>query len=448
MQSKPNVVFVLTDDQGYPPFGCHGHPFIKTPNLDAFHERSVHMEQFHVGPTCAPTRAGLLTGHYSNSTGVWHTIGGRSLLRANEWTLADALREDGYRTALFGKWHLGDESPYVPHERGFETAIYHGGGGVSQSHDYWGNDYFDDTYWVNGTPKQFKGYCTDVFFGEALTYIEEHKDEPFFCYISTNAPHAPYNIDNAYYDLYKDKTDSEEYARFLGMITNIDENFGKLQAKLEELNIADNTILIFMSDNGQCGYAARGESNVYNCGMRGMKGSEYEGGHRAPFLLRYPNGGLDAERAIDDVTAFVDFMPTILDLCNVQVPQERTFHGRSIVPLLRGETDDEWRTRCVVTDSQRLVNPVKWKQSCVLRDTLRLVDRDELYDIATDPSQEHDIAADHPEIVEELRTAYEEWWTIVSQQFDDEIPISIGTPSRTEARLNAHDLRNEDMNIA
>ena len=227
-RERPNVVFVLTDDQGYGDLGCHGNDVIGTPNVDRHHADGVRFTDFHVGTTCAPTRAGLLTGHDCNSAGVWHTIGGRSLLREDEWTLADALREAGYRTGHFGKWHLGDSQPFRPHERGFERSIYHAGGGIGNTGDPWGNDYFDDTYYVNGDPERFAGYCTDVFFREGLRFIEEHREEPFFCYIATNAPHTPLNVEPRYVALYRDAVPHEERARFYGMITNIDENFGAL----------------------------------------------------------------------------------------------------------------------------------------------------------------------------------------------------------------------------
>jgi arylsulfatase A-like enzyme len=443
--SRPNIVFVLTDDQGYPPLGCNGHPFIQTPNIDKFHGDAVSFEQFHCGTTCAPTRAGLLTGHYCNSTGVWHTVGGRSLLRRDEWSLADALRSGGYHTGIFGKWHLGDDYPYRPQDRGFETTVCHGGGGVSQQPDYWGNDYFDDTYWVNGVPQKFEGYCTDVFFDEAMKYIEEHKDEPFFCYISTNAPHSPFNVDEKYLNLYNDKTQSEDYARFLGMITNIDENFGKLCAKLAELEIEDNTILIFMSDNGQCGSATGNEPNAFNSGMRGRKGSEYDGGHRIPFIIRWPDGSMTGCRKIEDLTSYVDFMPTFLDICGITEHSEnRNFDGESLMPLLNGEKSQEyWDNRVVVTDTQRVAYPLKWQRSCVMKNKWRLVDYDELYDLSTDPAQEVNIAADYPELVIELREEYEKWWTICTLQADDEIPSSIGVDGE-DIRLTTMDLRNEE----
>lgn len=441
---KPNIVFVLTDDQGYPTLGCNGHPFIQTPSIDEFYDDAVCFDQFHCGTTCAPTRAGLLTGHYCNSTGVWHTIGGRSLLRRDEWSLADALKSAGYRTGIFGKWHLGDDYPYRPVDRGFETSVCHGGGGISQQPDYWGNDYFDDTYWVNGVPQKFEGYCTDVFFDEALKYIEEKKDESFFCYISTNAPHCPFNVETKYSDLYKGKAQSEDYARFLGMISNIDDNFGRLRAQLAELKLEDDTILIFMSDNGQCGNAVSNEPGAYNAGMRGYKGSEYDGGHRIPFLMRWPQGSMTGCRKVEELTSYVDFMPTLLDICGVNYFEaSRDFDGESLLPLLNCEKSREyWDSRIVVTDTQRVAHPLKWQRSCVMKNRWRLVDRDLLYDIEADPEQQNDLAAQHPELVEELREGYEKWWEICTLQADEETPVSIGASDET-IRLNCMDLRNE-----
>ena len=443
---KPNIVFVLTDDQGYPPLGCHGHPFVRTPHLDAVHRESVAFDQFHTGTTCAPTRAGIMTGHYCNSTGVWHTIGGRSLLRRDEWSLAAALAEHGYRTGMFGKWHLGDEFPYRPQDRGFDTVVCHGGGGISQQPDWWGNDYFDDTYWVNGEPRRFQGYCTDVFFREALRFIRENRGQPFFCYLSTNAPHSPFNVPPRYRDLYSGETDSELYARFLGMISNIDDNFGRLRTELQRLGIEENTIFIFMSDNGQTGVDRRVDSTMYNAGMRGLKGSPYEGGHRAPFFLRWPGGGMAGGRRVSALAGYIDIMPTLLDLCGVPVPAERRFHGVSLAPLLRNpqaENQAAWRERVLVTDTQRLAHPIKWRLSCVMKGAWRLVNRTELYNLDADPGQADNRIAEHPALVAELRTAYEHWWKLCSRQMDQDIPISIGASEQTEAVLRSHDLRNE-----
>ena len=451
---RPNFVFVLTDDQGYGDLGCHGNDVIRTPNLDRFHGDAVRFTDFHVGTTCAPTRSGLLTGHFCNSAGVWHTIGGRSLLREDEWTLADALREAGYRTGQFGKWHLGDSQPFRPHERGFERAVYHNGGGIGNIGDAWGNDYFDDTYYVNGVPRKFEGYCTDVFFREGLRFIEEHREEPFYCHISTNAPHGPLNVEPHYAAAYADSTPHEDRARFYGMITNIDENFGLLLRRLDELGLADDTIVVFMTDNGTAtgveldadGFPQEGPGS-FNAGMRGKKGSPYEGGHRVPFLLRYPGAGVGGGRDVSQLTSYVDFMPTILDLCGVTPPPHRSFHGRSLTPLVQGEDDGSWAQRILVADTQRIANPAKWRLSAVMRGPWRLLHGRELYHLGDDPGQRDDVAAGHPEVVAELRAGYEKWWELVSAQFDRDVPIVIGGDAEP-VRLTTHDLRNEACNGA
>jgi arylsulfatase A-like enzyme len=377
MKTRPSIVLVITDDQGYPALGSSGHPFIQTPNLDAFHEDSVRFTDFHSGTTCAPTRAGLFTGRYCNSTGVWHTIGGRSLLRRDEVSIASRLSSAGYATGLFGKWHLGDEYPYRPQDRGFTTTVCHGGGGISQQPDWWGNDYFNDTYMVNGEPVKFEGYCTNIFFDQGMRFIE------------TNAPHGPFNVDPKYRDLYANNTSSDAYARFLGMCTNIDENFGRLRAHLARLGIEDDTILIFMSDNGQT-QVGDPDAEMFNAGMRGFKGSEYEGGHRIPFFLRWKNGDVSGGRDVPQLSAYIDVTPTLLDLTGVSAESSETtgaptFDGQSLGTLVRGETDGfDWDSRIIVTDTQRVAHPLKWRKSCTMKGKWRLVDRNELYDLTTD----------------------------------------------------------------
>jgi len=446
--SRPNVVFVLTDDQGYGDLGCHGHPYLRTPHLDRLHGESVRFTDFHVGTTCAPTRAGLFTGHHASSAGVWHTIGGRSLLREGEWTLATAMREAGYRTGIFGKWHLGDNHPYRPHDRGFETAVVHGGGGISQTPDHWGNDYFDDVYSANGEPRRFEGYCTDVFFAEAARWIEERRDEPFLCCITTNAPHSPFNVEDEWSAPYLEDAEDRNRANFYGMIANIDDNVGRLRARLQELGLAENTIFIFMTDNGTAygcdldpeGFVTAG----YNAGMRGKKVSPYDGGHRVPFFVHHPAGGMGGGRDVDALCGYVDFMPTILDLCGIPVPADRGFHGRSCAPLLRGEVDG-WEDRALVVDTQRIPRPLKWRLSAVMTPRWRLVHGDELYDVRADPEQTVDVSAEHPEVVAQLREEYESWWTLVGEQFDRAVPIPIGGEV-DEVDLCCHDWRTGDGN--
>jgi len=436
---RPNVIVVMTDDQGYGDLGCHGNPIVKTPNIDKLHAQSIRLTNFHVGPTCSPTRAALMTGRYCNRTGVWHTIMGRSLLRADEVTMADVFSTSGYRTGIFGKWHLGDNYPFRPQERGFDESLIHHGGGIGQGIDYWGNDYFDDTYFRNGKPERFKGYCTDVWFDEAMKFIETNKERSFFCYLPTNAAHGPFFVAERYSKPYKDKGLKSSLAAFYGMITNIDENMGRLMSRLSELGLADNTILVFMTDNGgePAGYAAR-----YNAGMRGFKGSQYDGGHRVPCFIRWPGGGLEGGRDVGRLTAHIDLLPTLIELCSLKRPAGVKFDGLSLASLLTGGGAN-WAERILVTDSQRVDHPIKWRQSATMTDRWRLIDGRKLYDMKTDPGQKNDISEKHPEVVKKLRAGYEQWWADVSERFDEYCEIVIGSPKENPTCLMSHDIHGQ-----
>lgn len=454
----PNIVFVLTDDQGYGDLGCHGNPYLRTPNIDRLHGQSVRLTNFHVGPTCSPTRAGLYTGHYANSTGVWHTIAGRSLLRRDERTLADHLAAAGYATGLFGKWHLGDAYPYRPQDRGFQEVVTHGGGGVGNTPDFWGNNYTDDHYCRNGVWEPFDGYCTDVWFGLATDFITRHRDRPFYCMLTPNAPHSPHIVPERFSRPYLDlaRSDpaaarffnypaSDQMVKFYGMVACIDQNVGLLRARLDDLGLAENTIFIFMTDNGSAGGLARDREQFithgYNAGMRGGKATPYEGGHRVPFFLHWPAGGLAEDRDLATLTANVDIAPTLLDLCGV--PNDPAgFHGRSLLPLLRPTAAvPDWPDRAIVTDSQRLLQPLQWRLSCAMRGPWRLINGHALYHLPSDPEQRHDVAGQHPQILAQLRADYEAWWALVSARTDEEIPIPLGDPTAPRVLLTSHDWR-------
>jgi len=427
---QPNVVLVITDDQGYGDLGCHGNPVIQTPNLDRLYTQSIRLTDFHVDPTCSPTRSALMTGHYSTRTGVWHTIMGRSLLGKDEVTMADVFSASGYRTGIFGKWHLGDNYPFRPQDRGFGEVLIHNGGGVGQGPDYWGNDYFDDTYQHNGKFKKFSGYCTDVWFDGAMKFIEANKGRPFFCYLTTNAPHGPYNVADEYSRPYRDKGVAESQALFYGMITNIDENMGRLMQRLKELKLEENTILIFMTDNGTSG--------SYGGGMRGKKGSEYDGGHRVPCFIRWPSSGLEGGRDVDRLTAHIDMLPTLIGLCGLKKPRGVKFDGASLVPLLK-DSFSNWADRTLLVHSQRIEYPEKWRKSVVMTEKWRLVNGKELYDIKADPGQKNNISDKHPKVVETLREAYEEWWADLSNVFDEYCETIIGSDKENPIRLMCHD---------
>jgi len=444
---KPNVIIVITDDQGYGDLACHGNTVIKTPELDKFYDEAVRLTDFHVGPTCAPTRAGLMTGRYCNRTGVWHTIGGCSILRENEVTLADIFSENDYETGMFGKWHLGDAYPSRPHDKGFKYSVYHGGGGVGQTPDNWDNDYFDDTYFVNGKPERFNGYCTDVWYEEAIKFIRKHKEDPFLCYISSNAPHSPFNVPLEYYNMYKDENLLEYQKCFYGMISNVDDNFGHLRDELKKLGIEDNTILVFMTDNGTAsGYRiVDGKVYGYNAGMRGTKNSEYDGGHRVPFFIRYPKGNIGGGRDVDMLTAHIDVIPTLAALCGFELPQI-ALDGRDISAVLTNRSSSVKRDY-IITDSQRLQEPVKWRKSSVMKDKWRLVNGKELYDIASDPGQEKDLAGQYPGRVKQMRDYYNEWWSSVSSEFSLYPVIKVGSEYENPVIITCHDSHVEDSEI-
>lgn len=437
----PNVLLIITDDQGYGDVAAHGNEMIKTPSLDALWSESVRLTDFHVDPTCSPTRSALMSGRDSTRTGVWHTIMGRSIMASDETTLAETFQAGGYRTGMFGKWHLGDNYPCRPQDQGFEHVAWHHGGGVGQGPDYWGNDYFDDTYDVNGIWRPFKGYCTDVWFDEAADFIAKDDERPFFAYLSTNAPHGPFHVADSYADPYRDQGVPETMAKFYGMITCIDENVGQLRTKLTELGLAENTILIFMSDNGTARGSApgRGEEGTwpgFNAGMRGAKGSAYDGGHRVPFYVHWPEGGIVGGRDVDTLAAHIDVLPTLAEIC-LSDDAEDDVDGRSLAKELRG-AESSAADRTLFVHSQRIEHPKKWRQSAVLTERWRLINGVELYDIEADPSQATDVATSHPEAVATLRSEYETWWDSLAPAMGETVHIGVGG-KENPAHLMSHD---------
>ncbi|GGF36274.1 N-acetylgalactosamine-6-sulfatase [Echinicola rosea] len=442
---QPNIIVVITDDQGKNDLGCEGNPIVKTPYIDQFYEESIRLTNFHVSTTCAPSRGALMTGRHTNRLNVYHTISGRSLLFEDEEILPQVLAQNGYVNGHFGKWHLGDNYPFRPMDRGFQEVVRHGGGGITQGPDYWGNDYFDDTYWHNGVLTEYEGYCTDVFFSEALRFIEENKDSPFFCYISTNAPHGPLNCPEDYLDMYKDVAGlSESHQRFYGMISNIDDNFKRLRDKLELLGLSENTILIFMSDNGTAG-----GNKVYDAGMSGAKGSVMEGGHRVPFYIKWPAKGIEGGKDVGQLTAHFDVLPTLVDLLDLNYTPSKKLDGKSLEPLMTDEKP-EWPNRVLYVDTQRKVNLTKYKDYSVMDEKWRLVNGDALYDMDTDLKQTTNVIEHHPEVAERLALGYEKWWeSIIAEKSDEKYAyIKVGTPYENPVRLMSHDILTGNLGLA
>lgn len=449
---KPNVILIITDDQGYGDVGAHGNTILKTPNLDVLHKESIRLTDYHVDPTCSPTRSALMTGRYSTRTGVWHTINGRSMMDGDEYTMAEYFKDNGYATSMFGKWHLGDNAPCRPQDQGFDHVVWHHGGGITQGPDYFGNDYFDDTYEVNGKWQKFEGYCTDVFFKESMKYIDEakKKDKPFFMYLATNAPHGPFIVDEKYSKPYKDLGVPGDSAPFYGMIANIDENLGKLRAYLDEQGLAENTILIYTTDNGTARGNFQSKEKVsikgFNAGMRSQKGSEYDGGHRVPFFLHWPAKGLDKGKDIDELHMHFDVMPTLAYLCkldpigNEKLKRGPLDDGRAFLsdPLPEGVIASSPAPRTLFVHSQRIYMPEKWRKSAVMTEQWRLVNGKELYDIEKDPDQQNDIAADHADVVKQLLRDYEGWWASLEPVFEDVVRYDLGG-QENPTTLMSHD---------
>ena len=432
--SKPNILLIMTDDQGYGDLGAHGNPVIKTPNLDDLHKRSLRLHNFHVSPTCSPTRAALMTGRHPMKGGVTHTILERERLDLNETILPQYLKEAGYTTGIFGKWHLGDETPYQPYNRGFDEVYIHGCGGIGQAYpggsggDAPNNSYFNPAIWHNDKFEKTKGYCTDLFFEQAAKWIGNVQGkQPFFAYIATNTPHNPLTTPDYYTQLYPNQ--QEDVAKYLGMETNIDDNVGRILAKLDTLGLTDNTLVIFLNDNG----GVQG-TRVFNAGMRGNKGTVYLGGTRAMCFWHWP--GKIEPRTVDAASRHFDIPVTLLEIAGVKT--DAKFDGRSLVPVLEGKNVD-WSERIFVIHSGRWplgevennkYNNVALRQgewsmvSAINRQKKdrkqRTEPRWELYNLQNDFGETTNVAKQHPEIVQRLSDYYDQWWKDVRPEMTNE----------------------------
>tara|TARA_A100001015_G_scaffold52031_1_gene57138 strand:- start:1669 stop:3507 length:1839 start_codon:yes stop_codon:yes gene_type:complete len=457
--SQPNIILVITDDQGSGDIGINNQ-LIKTPVLDELAKKSVQFTNFHVDPTCSPTRAALMTGKYSINAGVWHTVMGRHMLASKHLTVAEALKDAGYKTAMIGKWHLGDNYPFRPQDQGFDHVLMHGGGGVGQSPDYWGNTQFDDSYYLNGSAKAYEGYATDIWFDEAISYVKrfESKSDPFFLYISTNAPHVPYRAPKSFVDQYLEVGLPQDMATFYAMITNIDSNIGRLIARTEAAGILDNTIFIFMTDNGSSlAMQTDGEplsilsdellarlnmsSNSLNLSMRGGKNSVYEGGHRVPFFIKFPEKDRVTPRTIDGLTAHIDVMPTLLELVNLEY-SSTDFDGISLAETLlfnEGVPD-----RTLVITNQRVLNPTSKMPFAVMQNDWRYVKSSqkedfELFNVSSDPGQTLNVIDEYPEIADNLAEIYKRWWESISDTGFETTRIILGSDHENPSRITGHD---------
>ena len=467
--SARNVILIMTDDQGFGDFGFAGNPVIRTPNFDALAAQSSRLANFYVSPVCAPTRASLLTGRHAQRTRAFDTYIGRAMMDPDEVTVAEILRDTGWSTGIFGKWHLGDCYPMRAMDQGFDEALVHRGGGIGQPSDPPGGErkYTDAVLFHNGEQVETKGYCTDVYFDRAIEWMgdQHRKKRPFFAYIPTNAPHGPFHdVPGELLEYYKSidlsparfpqryghmlpaRHDANRLARVFAMIENIDQNIGKLLAALERMGIADDTLVLFLVDNGP-------NTRRYVGGFRAMKGSIYEGGVRSPLLARWPRR-LPAGAVNDGIAAHYDLLPTILDACGVAVPAGVRLDGHSVLPLLENKRV-EGPDRHVFIQAHRGDKPVRYHNCLVRSQRFKLVNPSgfgreldrvepdfELYDLQADPYETKNVANVYPEVVAEMLQRYERFFDDIYATRADvgtPPPIYLGAPQAPNVVLTRQD---------
>ncbi len=455
--SRPNIVLVMTDDQGMGDLSCMGNQVVKTPHIDRFHDQAVRFRDFQVSPTCAPTRAAIMSGRAPFKNGVTHTIFQRERMALDTFTLPQALKSAGYTTGIFGKWHLGDEEAYLPGSRGFDEVLIHGAGGIGQTRygDFPANEenlYFDNVLLHNDTIVQTKGFCTDLFFQSGLAWIKQQISEdgdqlsekqrviadtrhsapdtrkPFFAYISLNAPHAPLVAPEQYTKRFLELGYDKGTAGRYGMVENIDDNFGRLLEKLTEWKALDNTLVIFMTDNGATHLSGKlnGKSvSHFNANLKGGKNSPYEGGTHVPAFWQWK--GVLAEGDVDVLTAHIDLYKTFCELAGVNLLSDmQELDGRSLIPLLENPAaawpDRELFVHCGRwSPGQR--DDFKFKKCAVRTERWRFVNNTNLYDISADPSETTDVAAFYPEVVDQLSKSYDKWWdSVLPLMVNEDLP--------------------------
>jgi arylsulfatase A-like enzyme len=440
---RPNVVLIMTDDQGYGDLGCHGNQRLRTPNLDRFAAESVELTHYHSSPVCTPTRASLMTGRYNYRTRAIDTYLGRAMMEPGEVTIAEMLSAAGYRTAIFGKWHLGDNYPMRPMEHGFQEVLVHRGGGIGQPSDLPGGSHYADPVLLhNGRIEAFRGYCMDVYTDAAMRFITSNSKRSFFVYLATNTPHTPLEIADSYTSPYRAMGLDEGTARIYGMIANIDENVGRLLARLKTLDLEQDTIVIFATDNGAQ------QINRYSAGLRAGKGTVYDGGIRVPFFIRWP-ARLKGGRQVEQIAAHIDVVPTLLDACGAAKPANLRLDGASLLPLLKNG-GIHWPERTLYFQWHRGDTPELYRDCAARCDRWKLVmhlDKNrepaaELYDMVADPGETRDAAAEHREIVNQLRQGYEAWFQDVSATRGYDPPrIHLGTRFENPTTLTRQDWR-------
>ncbi|MBC8869974.1 MAG: arylsulfatase [Planctomycetes bacterium] len=438
--AKPNVILIMTDDTGNN-IGFQGNPYVNTPHIDKLASEGVSLTNFHQMPMCTASRAGLMSGQYAEQTGAWRTSLGRTMMRGDTFTIAEAFQAGGYRTGQFGKWHLGDNWPMRPQDQGFDDVVGLRCGAVGQIADYWGNDYFDDTYYRNGKPERFRGYCTDVFFDETMRFIRENRERPFFLYLAPNITHLPLKVAEEYSRPYLEDGIDEKLAILYGMIDNFDENVGRLMTCLQKTGLDENTIILMTTDDGVQGAAISRTPNYWNMGMRGKKGSQEEGGHRVFCYLRWPAGEIEPGIRNNTLISVHDVYPTLLDLCELDAPKHVEFAGRSFQPYLEQPLDpvDDDRTIFFYYFNPKKLDQ-RENQNCVIWKDWRLLAGTHLYNISTDRMQVDDVAAEYPEVVEELNARFDAYHARGKLLVREPVRFVLGDPQAPIVDLTSQDV--------
>jgi len=393
--AKPNIVILLADDEGWGDLSITGNTNLKTPNIDSIGKSGAVFDRFFVCPVCAPTRAEFLTGRYHSRGGVRGVSTGQERLNLDEKTIAQAFKAAGYATGAFGKWHNGSQWPYHPNARGFDEYY-----GFTSGH--WG-EYFDPPLEHNGEFVRGKGFIADDFTDHAIAFIEKNKDHQFFCYLPFNTPHSPFCVPDEYWNRFKndpvkmrgqdgDREDLPVTRCVLAMTENLDWNVGRVLRKLDELKLSDNTIVIYFSDNGP-------NSWRWNGSMKGRKGSTDEGGVRVPFLIRWP-GKIKPGTSVTQIAGAIDLLPTLTSMAGIPTVSTKPLDGRDLTPLLYGKAQN-WTDRMIFSHQSGQVS--------VRNQQYRLGSRGELFDMATDPTQKTDIAAQQPDVAAKLAAAVADW---------------------------------------
>lgn len=414
---RPNIVLILTDDQGWGDVGSHGNVLVDTPVMDELAGSGVRFDRFYVSPVCAPTRASLLTGRYHLRGGVHGVTRGYETMRSGEVTIAEILKGEGYATGCFGKWHNGAHYPNHPNGQGFEEFV-----GFCAGH--W-NNYFDTDVEHNGRVVRKAGYINDVFTDAAVDFIRKNRERPFLCYVPYNTPHSPFQVPDRYFNKYKNRGLDDQLACVYAMCESLDDCMGRILQTLDELKLADDTIVIFITDNGP-------NTSRFNGDMKGRKGSIHEGGGRVPCFVRWP-GRIKAGREVSRIAGHIDLLPTVMDLAGIEEYETKPLDGVSLVPLLEGQ-DLGWPERKLYTF---------WgNRGAVRTQQYRLAvypNRLELYDMVADPNETKNLVKERGEVAKELKEAYDVWLKDVSRDGFDPIAIAVGYEESPLVVLQGHE---------